>query len=237
MQRLTLESFLTAASDVETSQLQILANLKTYYDEFHHTRLYPALAELIDLAKMLEGILQEHAELEQRFPQELKTVDWTNKKLVFEPIRVQPSDVERVLELIRWALPHLYAAIEEGRRVYDFVDEHLRLEEVGLMPMYRGEGYAFIPENRASLLHLLKYEVSLFTTENRRFRTIKTRLLKSLKQHLIQFSPEFLKMQLVEEHHDLPNPATFQFATEFDFPYAETILPIAKRKLMARVCA
>jgi hypothetical protein len=237
MQRLTLESFLTAHPDVETSQFQILASLKTYYAEFHHTRLYPALAELIDLAKALEGILQEQARLEQRLPQELKTVDWTNKKLVFEPMQVQPSDIERVMELIRWALPHLYAGIEEGRSVYDFVDENLRLEEVGLMPMYREEGYAFVPENRASLLHLLKYEVSLFTAEDRRFRAIKTRVLKSLKQQLIQFSPEFLKMQLLEEHHDLPNPATFQFATDFDFPYVETILPVAKRKLMARVCS
>lgn len=237
MQRLTLESFLTAHPDVETSQFKILASLKTYYDEFHHTRLYPALAELIDLIKTLEGILQEQAGLEQHLPQELRAIDWINKKLVFEPMQVQPPDVERVLELIRWALPHLYAAIEEGRRVYDFVDENLRLEEVGLMPMYRDEGYAFIPENRASLLHLLKYEVSLFTAENRRFRTIKTRLLKSLKQQLIQFSPEFLKLQLLEEHRDLPNPATFQFATDFDFPYAETVLPVAKRKLMARVCS
>ncbi|HXG37935.1 MAG TPA: hypothetical protein VNL36_04100 [Bacteroidota bacterium] len=237
MQRLTLESFLTAHSDMETSQFQILASLKTYYDEFRHTRLYPALAELIDLVKTLEGILQEQAGLEQRLPQELKTIDWRNKKLVFEPMQVQPSDVERVMELIRWSLPHLYAAIEEGRRVYDFVDENLRLEEVGLMPMYREEGYAFVPENRASLLHLLKYEVSLFTAQDRRFRTIKTRLLKSLKQQLIQFSPEYLKLQLLEEHHDLPNPATFQFTTDFDFPFAETILPVAKRKLMARVCS
>lgn len=237
MQRLTLETFLSAPPDMESAQFQILAHLKTYYDEFRHTRLYPALADLIDLTKTLEGILQEQAGLEHRLPHELKTIDWVNQKLVFEPIPVPSGDVERVLDLIRWALPRIYAAIEEGRRVYDFVDENLHLEEVGLMPMYREEGYAFIPEHRASLLHLLKYEVSLFTAEHCRFRTIKTRLLKSLKQQFIQLSPEYLKLQLVEEHHELPNPATFQFATDFDFPYAETILPVAKRKLIARICS
>jgi hypothetical protein len=237
MQRLTLESFLTAQADNETSQFQILARLKTYYDEFRHSRLYPALAELIDLVRTLENILQEQSGLEQRLPQALKMIDWQNKRLVFEPLAFQPADVERVLELIRWALPHLHAAIEEGRRIYDFVDDNLYIEEVGLMPMYRQEGYAFIPENRSSLLHLLQYEVSLFTAEDQRYRTIKTRLLKSIRQQLIQRSPESLKMLLLEERRDLPNPATYQFATELDFPYAETILPVAKRKLVARVCA
>ncbi|MBK7032936.1 MAG: hypothetical protein IPH49_06685 [Ignavibacteria bacterium] len=47
--------------------------------------------------------------------------------------------------------------------------------------------------------------------------------------------PEDLKLALVEQHQDMPNPATFLMDSDLDFPFDETILPVAKRKLMRRL--
>jgi hypothetical protein len=237
MQHLTLDLFLKASPDAETNQLPIMACLQSYRHEFSANRLYPALGELIGPATTLEEILRLHAGLQQQLPQELKSIDLVNRRLVFEAIQFDSPEFHRVIELMEWALPRIRSVIEEGARIYDFVEENLRVEEVGLLPMYRDEGYCFIPEHRACLLHLLRYEVSLFSSSQERFRTVKTRWLRSVRQHLVYSSPESIKLQLVEEHQDLPNPATFHFETDLDFPFAETILPVAKRKLMARVFA
>jgi hypothetical protein len=45
-------------------------------------------------------------------------------------------------------------------------------------------------------------------------------------------SPQALKLSLMEERRELPNPATYFFDSDLDFPYEATMLPVAKRKLM-----
>ncbi|MBI3004480.1 MAG: hypothetical protein HYY49_03595 [Ignavibacteriales bacterium] len=237
LNRLTLESFISTGSDLEASQYRILNALKSHYEEFSRNRLYPALSDLIELALTLEGLLKEKSDLHHRLPQHLKKIDLTNKRLIYEPLNIAGPDIERMTELMSWALPQIRKAIEEGMRIFDFVDERISLSEVGILPMYQQEGYAFVPENKESLLHLLRYEVSLYTSGKERYRTIKTRFVKSVRQFAVRLSPESIKLEVIQEHKDLPNPATFVFETDLEFPYAETILPIAKRKLMMRVAA
>jgi hypothetical protein len=237
MNKLTLDTFITVGQDFEKNQYHVLHCLKAYYDEFSHNRLYPALSELIDLASALEGLLQETIHFQNRLPQQLKDVDVKNKRLVYESMKTESANIERIIDLIVWALPHMKRTIEEGKSIYDFVDDNITIEEVGIVPTYREAGYCFIPENKASLLHVLRYEVSLFTSEHERFRTLKARVLQSIHQMLVRQSLESIKLVLIKEHHDLPNPATYACETDLEFPFAETILPVAKRKLMARVFA
>ena len=237
VKRLSLESFITADSDLESSQYTILNALKSYHDEFTHNRLYPSLSELIELTLVLEGLLKEKSNLQNKLPQQLTDVDLKNKRLIYAPVNIAGADIERMAELIAWSLPRIKKAIEEGMEIFDFVDEHVTMFEVGISPMYQMEGYAFVPENKAFLLHLVRYEVSLYTSDGERYRTIKTRLVKSINQSYLRQSPESIKLEMIREHQDLPNPATFVFETDLEFPFSETILPIAKRKLMVRVAA
>ncbi|MBI4428067.1 MAG: hypothetical protein HY562_02995 [Ignavibacteriales bacterium] len=237
LNKLTIESFVAAGSDSEASQYRILNALKSYYVEFHHNRLYPALSDLIELALTLEGLLKEKSDLQNSLPQHLKNIDLKNKRLIYEPLNIAAPDIERMTELMAWALPHVRKTLDEGMRIFDFVDERISLSEVGILPMYQQEGYAFVPENKASLLHLLRYEVSLYTSGKERYRAIKTHVIKSVRQFTVRLSPESIKLEVIQEHQDLPNPATFVFETELEFPFAETILPVAKRRLMMRVAA
>ena len=237
LNRLDLQSFIASGPDFESNQYRILNSLKSYRNEFAHNRLYPALSDLIELTLVLEALLKEKSNLQKKLPQQLKEVDLKGKRLVYEPLKLASSDVEKISELIVWSLPRIKKAIEEGMKIFDFVDEHITMSEVGILPMYQQEGYAFVPENKAFLLHLVRYEVSLYESGEERFRTIKTRFIKSLRQSIVRISPESIKLQIIQEHQDLPNPATFVFETDLEFPFAETILPIAKRKLMARVAA
>jgi hypothetical protein len=41
----------------------------------------------------------------------------------------------------------------------------------------------------------------------------------------------------MKKYHDLPNPATYRCEVDIDFPYQDTVLPVAKRKLMAHLVA
>ncbi len=234
MHKLSLNTFLTGTSDVEARQYHVLEGLKYCYGEFTHNKLYPTLAELVDLHTALVNVVNGMTDIQEHLSHELKEVDLEHGKLVYEH-PMSDDDLERAAELITWALPKIQQAIEEGASIYNFVDEHMQIEQVGIMPMYREEGYWFVPDPKAALLHLLRYEVSLFTSANERYRRLKTTNIGEVVHELIRRSPESIKLGLIEQYHDLPNPATYMCETDLDFPYTETILPIGKRKLMAHV--
>jgi hypothetical protein len=235
MHKLRLDTFLSGSTDPETRQYHVLEGLKRHYAEFSHNRLYPSLAELVALHAALTNILNSMTDIQGHLPHDLKEVDLEEGKLVYNTGGTTNDEFVGAAELIAWALPRIKQAIEEGISIYNFVEERIKIDHVGILPMYREEGYWFVPENRAALLHLLRYELSLFTAASERFRSLKTTNIGEVEQKFLLQSPESIKLRLIEQYRDMPNPATFVCETDLDFPYAETILPIAKRKLMAQV--
>ena len=82
-----------------------------------------------------------------------------------------------------------------------------------------------------------RYECSIFSSGNEKYRELKTEFVKSEKQGMIRRLPEKIKEELIKERNDLQNPATFFLDTELDFPFTETIMPVAKRKMISHIAA
>ncbi len=235
MSTLQLDLFFEAGRDYERSQYRILGALKQLRGEFAHNRVYPTLAELIEFYTTLKQVSASGKGIRDVLPRRIQRVDVENKRIIYEPIDLNALDMEAITELIDWALPHIQSTIDEGRTIYHFVDDNLRVEEVGLVPSWVEEGYILLPELRRGLLHVLRYEITIFTSSDERFRNLKTTTVRSVPLEAIGMTPSILKMELIRENRDLPNPATYLFATDIDFPFAETILPIAKRKLLRQI--
>ncbi len=235
MSKLSLDLFTSGSQDPETRQYLVLQGLKEHYERFSHNRLYPDLAELIQLAESLEAVIQSHEDLQKHLPKSITDLDMDQKKVVTQPAAGEFPELARIIDFINWALPLVRKAIDEGTTIYNFVDQHISIEEVGIMPVYRQEGYWFVPDLKAELLHLLRYEIALFSSSSERYRTLKTMLLESVEEGAVKHSPESVKLSLMEKYHDLPNPATYACQVDIDFPYHETILPVAKRKLLLRL--
>lgn len=235
MQKLSLELFIGGARDIETRQYEVLNCLKGYYAEFSHNRLYPSFKELIDVTSTLEGLVGKKEYLEGTFPQHFIGVDIEHQQLIFERTSEHDPEFQRAMDLIVWSLPHLRKAIDEAINIYHFVDDHIVIEEVGIMPVYKDEGYWAVPDAKTRRLFLLRYEVSLFSSSAERYRQLKTTLLETIKMTSLHKTPEAFKLEVIEKYQDLPNPAMYMCETDLDFPYESTILPIAKRKLMLQL--
>lgn len=232
MQALTLEHFLKAGADFETAQYQVLGGLQTVRHAFANNHIYPYLGGLVKLYHTLQRIVAQIDDLRDAAPAELTGIDLEAGALQYERGELSDDQVAFVEDLIRWALPHLQQAIEEGRTIYEFVEEHLELEEVGIVPSYVEEGYLFVPDRQTHSLHILQYSLSVFTDAGERYRSLKTVHVKSVFRRNITPSPQSLKLELLSEKRDLPNPATYAFESELDFPFDATMLPVAKRKLI-----
>lgn len=232
---LNVDLFVQVQSDFEERQYRILATLKQISEDFQHNKIYPHLSHLAELFHTLNDIKNRLQDLRSKFPKRIKKIDFVNREIEHEVIFVDGSDLKKVEELIEWALPYIQAKIEEGKTIYEFVNGSIELKEVGIVPGYVDEGYFFVPDNEASKLLLFQYEVSIFKSSTDQYRSLKTSFLKSLEQRQVLRSPNSIKLDLINEFKKLPNPATYSFQTDLDFPFRETIFPVTKRKLMKQL--
>jgi len=228
MHRISLELFTQPFDDLEQRQYQICAALDASRAQFRRNLLYPTLQELIGLYRTLEHVLSEYEHLHQG--EQVLMLPATEQSQAESSS--QQDSLMQLFELIRWALPRLAEVIEEGTALFDFVEENISIASVGVLPMYTSEGYIFIPEHRTYTLHVLRYSSSQLVEHGDRYRKLRTTEILSIHHRSIWEAPEAVKHRLIAQYPELPNPATFACETELDFPYAETILPVAKRKLM-----
>lgn len=235
MMTLRLETFIEAYRDYELGQYRVLAGLQSARTELSHNRLYPTLSELVSLYQSLVEVIRARNDLTQELPRRIIGLDLRDRKVLYETLSMSREELNVVGELIQWALPKIQDAIEEGKTIYNFVEERITLEEVGLLPSYVDEGYLLVPDPKGSQLHVIRYEVSIFSGADQQYRNLKTQTIKTFPLHGLNVSPWHVKQMLMSELRDLPNPATYTFASEIDLPYAETLLPIAKRKLLRRL--
>jgi hypothetical protein len=238
MEKLSLDIFIHSAYDLEFSQYKVLAAIKNYLEYLHKNKLYPTLSELISINDVLQKLLGNKADLKEKFPHDLISFDFDQKELIYKPSVNAENNVQSVFDFINWALPKINDALEEGKAIYDFVEEQMKLEEVGIIPIYKNEGYFLIPDHNAEKVYIFRFELSQIANQNEPMQSLKSKLIKTVVANkLMKYIPEQIKGDLIKESPELPNPATYNFIIEIDFPFNETILPIAKRKLLLKLAA
>ncbi len=232
---LTLDLFTKVNDDFEKRQYLILSELQKISSEFQYYKIYPHLSQLIELRKTLLEIIERLSDLRNKFPKRIGKIDWVNQTIEHDVVFIDGTDLSAVEDLINWAVPELERVIHEGISIHEYVENDLSIEHVGILPNYRDEGYFFLPDNTSRSLNLFRFELSIFQSAEDQFRSLKTKFLKAVEQGKAKISPGSIKLELIREEKDLPNPATYAFETSLDFPFNQTILPVAKRKLMQTI--
>lgn len=238
MDKLTINTFIAAINDLEVSQYKVLGTLKRYKEQLRQHKIFPVLADLLELKNLLEELSNKKNRFQSLFPKKIEKVDFRNKKIIYSDENYSDAEVEKLFEFINWAYPGIDEALTEAKAIYEFVRQNIRIEEIGIMPIYRNEGYFFVPDNRQEQEQVFRFEVSFLPTENISFNVMKTNLIETLRH--VSFTKQAfaeLKLDLIRRHPELPNPAAFKCETELDFPFDETIFPVAKSILISKLAA
>jgi len=230
--RLSIDLFTKVQDDFEKRQYVILAELKKISKEFQYYKIYPHLSLLVELHKILKDVINRLSDLRGKFPKRIGKIDWVNRIIEHEVVFVDGTDLSAVEDLINWALPNIERVIAEGIAIHEYVENELFLEHVGILPSYREEGYLFVPDNVEKKLNLFRFEASIFQSSKAPYRSLRTTYLRSIEQSGAQIAPGSIKLQLIMEEKELPNPATYAVETHLVFPFDQVIMPVAKRKLM-----
>lgn len=230
-----LNLFTRVREDQEKKQYLILAELRAIQEHFQNNRIYPHLSRIVHLRRTLLEIQRTFDGFQAGLPKRMSSIDWNNREIRHEAMFVEDGGLESMQDLIVWAIPHLDRTVHEGITIHDFVEANMKVEHVGVLPNYRSEGYFIIPDNHRGHLNVFVFLMSVYPSADETFRALKTRFLQGQKVKGAIPSLNALKLDLIRKEKELPNPATYFVDTDLDFSFHQTILPVAKRKLMRQI--
>lgn len=216
-----------SATDPEAARYRILAALAEARRAFSANRVFPHLAALIGVRRTLADLFDGLARHRERPRGPATGVDWAAGRLV------HADDAPPLLaeSLALWSQPHLDAAIDEGRALYDFADAHAPLAALGVVPAYQREGFLVVSTDEA--VCALRYHASALSGPDGRHLTLRTHRVPVGLSPL--GTPADWKTALAAHASDLAAPAAFHVHADLDLPLGETLVPLAKRKLLAAV--
>lgn len=217
--------------DFEYKKYQLLAYLQEAEKEFRSVKVYPTLSDLIDHHRTLKELESGKTELKSLFPKALNGIDFQKSQLHYQPKIQEDQVMEEITQITEFALPKLNKRIDEGKSILDYVESNVVFEPIGIQPLYRKEGYLMVTQESVEDIFAFRYRSNFIQLAGEKFKNISIWLVGVFSKSLA-LTLEKLKLQLIQECQDLPNPATWRLHSRQHFPLQETILPIGQRLLL-----
>lgn len=222
--------------DFELKQYTLLAYLQEIRENYRLVKIYPFFAELIDHYKGLLAIKTHQEQLKGNSPKEITGLDLKTAQLKYEQSALNDEMIDTINKIIDFAMPLMAENIQEGKNIYDLVEEHFSLKSVGISPLHTDEGYLLLHCTKEKEVYAYQYQLTLFSTSEKNYRGLYT---QEVGQYVssITSSYESIKSDLIQKHKELPNPAVYAVDCSLTVPLQETFLPIAKRFFVNKISA
>jgi hypothetical protein len=219
--------------DFEYKKYVLLSYLQHVNECFRTIKLYPSMAELVEHYKNAKSIKENKNQLSSHFPQRLKGIDEETFQLHYESVINDDKLMQELESILDFSLSKFAAGLQEGKQIYDFLENEISLQPIGILPIDASVGYLFLKDASAKT-EVFCFTVTLFEQPDAAWRGINTQFVRSYTRTFTH-TYEGIKNELLRENRSLPNPAVYAAETELSIPISETFLPIAKRMLIKEV--
>ena len=223
--------FMEGYIDFELQKYRLLAYLKEVKQCFNETRLYPQLADVVFHYNNLVAFRKNKQLLQDRFPKKLDTISMQRLEIVYESMLADNELMQELEHITQYAAAEMKGAISEGAEIYEFVEKQMLIEPVGIMPLYKNEGYVFLRYGDHSEVRIYNYSITLFEHRDARYKGIKMAYIDTRTKNLAN-TYEQIKLDIIRSIRTLPNPAVYKVEFPLRVPFIETLLPVAKRALV-----
>ena len=220
--------------DFEYKKYLVLAYLQSARGEFDEYKLYPFFADLIFHYQNLLQVKESKKLIYEQFPQRISKADFEKLEITYQKIVEDDNAMQEIEDIIAFALPRFKKTVENGKEIYEWIESKIEIQPIGLLPMYSNEGYFFLNEYKVSETQVYHYQITIFENLHEKFKGINISYLESFKRGVGQ-SYENMKVSLIKRYTHLPNPATFIVISHVACPLQESLLPVAKRRLVKYV--
>lgn len=231
MEKLSSNWLTEGLNDFEYKKYLLLAYLQHANKRFDAIKLYPEMADLISHYRRLLHLKENSNQLKQSFPKELKEFDVESFQLKYRSLVEDDKVMQEVRKVMEYAEPKLKDALDIGKEIYEWIEDQLEVESVGLLPIYKKEGFLLFNQGGSKAVEIHRYALALISRAGDQFRALQTWFFKSDQWSLSRNMGQ-IKLDLINQQTELPNPAVFLIRSEMEFPLRESLLPVSKRLLV-----
>jgi hypothetical protein len=234
MEKLSKDWITNGLIDFEYKKYVLLAYLQQVRGNFNEVKLYPGLSDLLERYQDALTFQKRKNLMKSGFPKEISRIDLEKLKILYQEM-IEDSDLMNQLEeIVEYALPKMNDTLNLGKEIYEQVEAKLKIEPIGIMPLYMDEGYLLMELGNSKQTDVYQYKVAKFSYSGEGYKSVYLEFMESIRRG-IGDTFEGIKLQLIRAYKTLPNPATFLINSEQQFPVKETLMPITKRLVLQTV--
>lgn len=223
--------FVEGRIDFELQKYRLLAYLQEVTQDFNESKLYPKLSDVVFHYNNLTAFRDNKRFLQDQFPKRLEGLNLQRLEVIYEKMLADDAVMSELEDIVQYASGELRAAVQEGATIYDFVERQLLVEPVGILPLYRDEGYLLLRYGNHRETRAYNYTITIFEKEQHRFKGLRMSYVNSWTGGIVN-TYERIKLDLIRGNALLPQPAVYFAETSLSLPLEETLLPVAKRSLV-----
>jgi hypothetical protein len=231
MKSLSQTWFADGYIDFELKKYTLLAYLQEISQHFNKNELYPQFADVVFHYNNLVAFKENKKYLQEQFPKRLTGIQIEKLQLLYESLVEDDELMQELEDIINYASSTMQKTINNGTEIYEFIENRINIEPIGIMPLDQNEGYFLLCEGQCRNTWVYQYRLSIFEKHDEKYRSIKTEFVDVWQRNFVN-SYHSIKAQLIKNRSDLPNPAVYAVETDLSIPMEETLLPIAKRSLV-----
>ncbi len=215
--------------DFEYKKYVLLAYLQHVEEHFNEQKLYPDFAELIAHYRNLIALKNNTSALENSFKKNVKGIDYNTFSLVYEN-SITDESLNDLKQIIAFSEPLLANELHKGKNIFDFAEQHILTNHIGILPIYKTEGYFILYPYQAKQVLVYNYTFSKINLLQQEVYGLNCSYVSNYTISLAK-PVDKIKSDIIDANPHLPNPAVYLFKANAELPNDETFLPIAKRLL------
>ena len=215
--------------DFEYKKYVLLGYLQHVEEHFNEQKLYPDFAELIAHYRNLIALKNNTSALENSFKKNVKGIDYNTFSLVYENSITDESLID-LKQIIAFSEPLLANELHKGKNIFDFAEQHILTNHIGILPIYKTEGYFILYPYQAKQVLVYNYTFSKINLLQQEVYGLNCSYVSNYTISLAK-PVDKIKSDIIDANPHLPNPAVYLFKANAELPNDETFLPIAKRLL------
>lgn len=219
--------------DFEYKKYVLLAYLQEVKSNFIQKKLYPDLADLIKHYKNLMAFKNNAESMKLSLSKRIKSIDFKTLNFVYEKIE-DDAILEEIKKIVRYSEPLIAEELKRGKTLFDFIEKNIECSHVGILPIYRNEGYFILEKTKSKQADVFMYKLVKITLDQEDAFGLSSEFYNSYSISISK-TIDKLKLELIESNPILPNPAVYLFRANEELPKNETLLPIAKRILYTKL--
>jgi hypothetical protein len=134
-------------------------------------------------------------------------------------------------EIIEYSIPAMKQHLDEGKGLYQMIEENLNISEIGLRSVDLNNGYFFLCAPPKKEAKIYQYSLTKVHMPDGNYRAIHVSHLSDITLSYTN-TFESAKSDLIKSSRSGSALTTYLIESEVFVPWEESLLPVAKRRLV-----